>query len=350
MLEVYRCNGDARLLTAAQNYWQSLQDTQISITGSGSQFEVWQFSPDVRYQDGAGQNAMENCVTNYWIRLSRQLYWETGEEKYAQAFNRAVFNSLFAEQKPDGGDACYYQALSGTKRFGVDCPYPFHWAHCCHSSSTRTLSELPGFTFAQNGDVLDSVIFCDLEANVTRCGHAVKITETSAYPAAGGAVYTFACDAPVEFTFRILIPEFCRTASVCVNGQAVCAVPGSFAAIRRVFRSGDSIRVDFDLPAQLIFGRGESEGCVAVQYGPLVLAVDERFGVAPEDVELLIDGQGSVTLTPAALPQQDPVCVLFETDALVKGVPGRVKLVDFVHAGGYHQTRFRIWQRCRRRA
>lgn len=343
ILEVYRCTGDEKLLACVKNYWDTVRDSQISITGSGSQFELWQFDPDIPYQDGAGKNAMENCVTNYWIRLSRQLYWETGEAKYAQAFNRSVFNSLFAEQRPDGGDACYYQALSGTKRFGVDCPFPFHWAHCCHSSSTRTLSELPSFMFAQNDSQIDSVLFGSMTAQFQVGDVPVTIEESTEYPAKGRVEYTFTCGKPVEFTFRALVPDCCRAAFFTVGGETVGANPGQFVQVTRMFQTGDKAVLTFDMPVSLIYGRGESENRVAVKYGPLILAVDSRFGADPDNAVLSIPMGSMPVLTPKAFPDENPVVVLFETDAFANGAPVKLPLVDFIHAGSYDETTFRVW-------
>ncbi|MEJ1973050.1 MAG: beta-L-arabinofuranosidase domain-containing protein [Lacunisphaera sp.] len=61
LLELYRVTGDARYLTAVKNVHASIRDTEITIIGSGSDWERW-YGGKTR-QTETWSKGMETCVT-----------------------------------------------------------------------------------------------------------------------------------------------------------------------------------------------------------------------------------------------------------------------------------------------
>ena len=97
---------------------------------------------------------------------------------------------------------------------------------------------------------------------------------------------------PTQSAFTYRVPEWCKGATVKVNGESMaCGEPGRFATIRRMFCDEDVIELDFPLEtvfevlpprhyvimdfvnkwAGKIEGRGGSQGTV-VRRGPLLFA------------------------------------------------------------------------------
>ena len=89
-----------------------------------------------------------------------------------------------------------------------------------------------------------------------------------------------------------------------INNQTLEAVaePGSYLAIRRVWRDGDTISVG--LPMELRQeGLPGNEPVAAILYGPLVLAAD--LGPGPTDVPNKVIHSGDTS--PAKIPSPDPL-------------------------------------------
>jgi len=87
-----------------------------------------------------------------------------------------------------------------------------------------------------------------------------------------------------------------------VNGRALEAVadPGSYVAIRRVWKDGDTIGVSLpmELRTELLAG---DDTVAAVMYGPLLLAAD--LGAGPVDGPSKVIHDGSTV--PKGLPKPD---------------------------------------------
>ena len=81
LLELYRLTGNESYKAAVEKTWQSIMDTEINITGSGSAMESWFGGKQVQYMPI--KHYQETCVTATWIKLSRQLLMLTGNSKYA---------------------------------------------------------------------------------------------------------------------------------------------------------------------------------------------------------------------------------------------------------------------------
>src|SRR5690554_4253876 len=102
LLELYRLTGNESYREAAEQTWQSIQDTEINIAGSGSAMEAWfsgkelQTAPIAHYQ--------ETCVTVTWLKFNQQMLRLTGEAKYADEIERTFYNALLGSMRPDGAD------------------------------------------------------------------------------------------------------------------------------------------------------------------------------------------------------------------------------------------------------
>lgn len=344
LVELYRCIGDETYLKAAQNYWESVDETQITITGSGSLGEHWQKDPYVKFQEGVGYSAMENCVTNYWIRLSRQLLRVTGEPKYADAIEQSVFNQLLAAQKPDGTDLCYYQALRGKKMFGKGCPYTYFWAHCCHSSATRTLAELPSFVFMQGEDEIAIVLYGSMRGRFSIDGTNIAIEEITNYPKDGKIQLKMGMNRPKEFILKLRIPQWSKeTSAVMINGKdADCKVePGTYLEIKREWKNGDTVDFTLDMNPRVVEGGVGKR--IAILYGPMVLAVDERYGGVIDSVVINLSENMVPKLEREKFEATGKPVIMFNIDGTVDGKSRKVTLVDFISAGSHEDTNFAVW-------
>lgn len=107
-------------------------------------------------------------------------------------------------------------------------------------------------------------------------GAAVTIRETTDYPF--GETITLSVQAPGEtaFPLALRIPGWCDAPALSVNGVAEAApAAGSFAVIRRSWKSGDEVKLTLPMKVRVQQGLNRS---VSISRGPLVfsLGVAER--------------------------------------------------------------------------
>src|SRR5262249_9032652 len=78
---------------------------------------------------------------------------------------------------------------------------------------------------------------------------------------------------PSEFGVHLRIPSWTNAASVSVNGkqQATQLKPGTFAVLRRQWKSSDRIELHLPMTTRLEAIDSQHADIVALMYGPLVL-------------------------------------------------------------------------------
>jgi DUF1680 family protein len=107
----------------------------------------------------------------------------------------------------------------------------------------------------------------------TQDGAQVVLTQKSLYPFDAVVQFDLNTSQPREFTVNLRIPAWAEGASISINGrrEKMTANPGSFAAIRRQWSSGDRIELDFPLTTRIEPLDPQHPETVALLFGPLVL-------------------------------------------------------------------------------
>jgi DUF1680 family protein len=123
-----------------------------------------------------------------------------------------------------------------------------------------------------------------------------------------------------NFAIRLRIPAWAVGASVTVNGHRwdTAAVPGTFATIRRTWKSGDRVEVDLPLTMRLEAIDAQPSHDVALLTGPLVLFAITETQPALKRADLLAakktgskewrvaTGTGSMNLLPFTAIEDEP--------------------------------------------
>lgn len=189
----------------------------------------------------------------------------------------------------------------------------------------------------------------------TPSGNSLEIVTDTDYPVSGKITVTVSPEKPEKFTLGIRVPEWSKSTSLSVNGESVAA-PVGFAFIEREWQSGDKINIELDMTPSVIYPTpyGEAtlmtdvdwrcnlsrpfkakehptaKSCIAIRRGPVMLALDKRVGVSPDEaLELVIDGE-RIELTEAKRSPEFAHLLAFDTK-LKDG--SALTLVDYSSAG-----------------
>jgi len=104
----------------------------------------------------------------------------------------------------------------------------------------------------------------------------LKLRQETRYPDEGKTLFTFLCNDPVELTLQVRRPFWATDAfEVRVNGdkQPISNAPGSFVALKRVWRPNDHVEVSMPFPLRLEAFRDNPDR-FAILHGPLVLGAE----------------------------------------------------------------------------
>ncbi len=297
LLELFRLTGKSEYKLAVERTWQNILDNEINIAGSGASMECWfngknlQVFPIKHYQ--------ETCVTATWIKLSQQLLRLTGESKYADAVEQAFFNALLAAMHPDGSDWDKYTPLSGQRMPGTgQCNMGLN---CCVASGPRGLFTLPATMVMSRKEGLQVNFFAEGSYLAETPGkQQVQIVQNTTYPADGKILLRMKLPEAEEMTLWIRIPAWSAQTLLRVNGIPVEQVtPGGLTAIRRKWKTGDSIDLFLDMRGRVIKMHRLPES-FAILRGPIVLSRDARLPGLPVDANIIpvTDQQGFIELLP----------------------------------------------------
>ena len=218
----------------------------------------------------------------------------TGEAKFADVIERALYNGINSGMSLDGTLYCYRNPLAFDPSHGDKIRNDWYDTTCCPPNLERTLASLPGYFYSTSGDGIYLHLFDNSELDWhLESGGGLKVRQRTNYPWDGSVEIVLTPAEPTEFTFFLRIPGWTDSAQVGVNGKAVTgATSGQYLPIRRRWSAGDVIRVQFNMTPQLLEANAqiaENNGRVAVQRGPLVYCleqIDQPEGVALKDVAL----------------------------------------------------------------
>jgi len=286
----YELTGDDHYRRIVENFWNIVADTRTYATGSSSVGEYWGKANALHATLDA--TTQETCVTYNWMKLTRYLWRWTGDPKYADMYERCLYNGIIEAQDPVSGMVVYFTPLKAgvrepdytqegaqagsRKRFGT--MFANFW--CCTGTGAMALAGL-----ADNEDSLYVNLFTPSQVRWDCGGTEVRLTQSTDYPDADSVRMELHLSAPTAFALMIRIPWWAyQGGELQVNDQPVDRQlePGHFARLHRTWRDGDvvDLRLPMSLYSQPI---NDDPNCIAVMYGPHVMA-GLTYGEYPLDI------------------------------------------------------------------
>ncbi|MEO8415010.1 MAG: beta-L-arabinofuranosidase domain-containing protein [Ginsengibacter sp.] len=276
LTKLYRVTGDAKFIKPVLVAWQDIVKNRLYVTGTTSSFE--HFQGDGVLPATVSDDIGEGCVTVTWIQLNQNLLDITGELQYVGQIEKSIYNQLLGAENPESGCVSYYTPLVGTKPFSCSIT-------CCTSSVPRGIALIPYFTFGNVRNVPTLMLYGPAlyKENFTTSDKkdinlAVKIE--SSFPESGHSVITVNTSQPAFFPFALRVPSWCRSFIAEVSGRVYKGAAEQYVVISRTWKPGDTIKVSFEMPVQILHGGKSYPGQIAFQRGPQVLAFDSSLNTS----------------------------------------------------------------------
>jgi DUF1680 family protein len=286
--DYYLETGDQTYLKTLNVLWEDLVSDQMYVTGgvgarsSGEAFgDSYELPNFTAYGESCA--AIGNMMWN-WRMLAA-----TGDAKFADVIERALYNGINSGMSLDGTMYCYRNPLGFDPSGGDQIRNSWYDTTCCPPNLERTFASLPGYFYSTSKDGLYLHLYDNSQLDWhLEDGTGLKVLQKTNYPWDGAADITVTPVRPTEFTFYLRVPGWSEGTQVSVNGKAVSgATAGQYLALRRRWTAGDDINVKFGMTPQVIEANlrvVDDYGRVAVQRGPLVYCLEQLD--QPEGVEL----------------------------------------------------------------
>jgi hypothetical protein len=277
--DYYLETGDSTYLQTLNTLWNDMITTKMYVTGGvGSRSDGEAFGdayelPNFRAY-GESCAAIGNMMWN-WRMLA-----VTGDAKFTDVIERALYNGINSGMSLDGTLYCYRNPLAFDPSTGDKIRNPWYDVTCCPPNLERTLGSLPGYFYSTSADGIYLHLYDNSQLNWRlENGVNLKVSQKTNYPWDGNVEITVTPAEASEFSFYLRIPGWADHAQVAVNAKNVPgATPGEYLAIRRRWSPGDVIELQVEVLPQVIEANprvADDTGRVAIQRGPLIYCLEE---------------------------------------------------------------------------
>lgn len=320
--DLYAETGEEQLMKNLTSIWDDIVNRKMYVTGAcgalydGTSPDGTNYEPDSiqkvhqsygrPYQLPNSTAHNETCANIGNMLFNWRMLEATGEAKYADIVETALYNSVLSGVSLDGKRYFYTNPL----RMSDDLPYTLRWpktreeyisCFCCPPNTLRTICEAQNYAYTVN----DSTLWCNLYGDSelrTSLGkkRPLVVTQRTGYPYDGKVVLTMV-EVPKKekLALKLRVPSWCDNATVAINGvlENVKVVPDSYITLDRTWKSGDEVTFDMEMKTKLLESNPlveETRNHTAVKRGPLVYcleSIDIEDGKAIDDVLIPADAQ-----------------------------------------------------------
>lgn len=267
-------NGRQEYIDTANRLWENMVYKRVHITGGvGAYANEEKFGPDYVLPNDA---YLETCAAVGASFFHRNMHLAFGEARYIDQLEVALYNGALSGVSLEGNTYFYMNPLEAGKD---RARWTWHDCPCCPPMFLKLMGGLPGYIYATDADSLYVNLFVSSEARTNVKGSQLVIKQSSGYPWDGNVRITVTPTGPAEFSLMLRMPEWCRAATVKVNGATISNAPRirGYAQIARNWKQGDIVELNMPMPVQPVKAHPLVEadaGKVALMRGPLVYCVE----------------------------------------------------------------------------
>jgi DUF1680 family protein len=302
--DLYAETGEKKLLDNLEAIWDDVTYRKMYITGAcgalydGVSPDGTSYDPTVvqKIHQAYGRpfqlpNATahtETCANIGNVLWNWRMLQITGDAKYADIVELALYNSVLSGINLEGDKFCYNNPLN------VSDALPFHqrWgneresyialSNCCAPNVTRTIAEVGNYAYNLSKEGLYVNLYGSNKLKtITLNGEVLEIEQQTNYPWDGKIVLKILNVPKEKQAFFLRIPGWSQNATVAVNGKKISdkIQTGSYLKIAQKWKKGDSIELDIPMKIELMEANPlveEVKNQVAVKRGPLVYCLESN--------------------------------------------------------------------------
>lgn len=266
----YELTGSERERNIAEFFWQTVIDHHTYVTGGNSDRELF-FEPD-QISKHLTTATTESCNTYNMLKLTRHLFTWTDDVKYADYYERALYNHILASQEEETGMVAYFLSYKpGTFKTYSTKDSSF-W--CCVGTGFENHAKYNEGIYYHNDNGIIVNLFIPSELTWKEKG--IKLVQQTKFPEEATTHLTVQEVKDGNVALSVRYPSWATSgATVKINGKNVKVnqKPGSYIVLNRSWKAGDKIDITYPMSLHTI-ATNDDPTVAAVLYGPIVLAGD----------------------------------------------------------------------------
>ena len=273
-MQAYLVLGSEKHLRAAQNGFDFLRTTQSFATGG--------WGPDEQFRaPGSGEmgesltkthSSFETpCGAYAHFKITRYLLRVTKDSRYGDSMEKVLYNTILgAKPMKKDGHGFYYSDYNND---GFKTYHPNQWT-CCTGTFAQITADYGISAYFGDSKGIYVNLYVPSRLTWSRGREVISFTQQTNYPHQPSTQIDIWAAMPSKFPVYLRIPAWAgpRT-TVAVNGKVALAspAPGQFARLDGVWKTGDRIEIEFDMPTVLEAVDPQHPDLVALVHGPLAL-------------------------------------------------------------------------------
>ena len=288
--DVAALTNDTAYFEAIQRVWENMSSKKLYITGGiGSRPQGEGFGPNYELSNHTGY--CETCASISNVYWNHRMFLATGESKYYDIVERALFNGVMSGVSLSGDRFFYDNPLQS---LGEHDRAEWFGCACCPGNVTRFVASVPNYVYATQANDIYVNLYAQGHATVETALGKVSLEQTTDYPWDGKVSIKVTPETEGEFAVRLRIPSWVKDApanndlytyinkvgnyTLKVNGSSVKAAQGDgYATIARAWKAGDVIELDLPMEVRQIKANDLVEvnrGKLAIERGPIVYCIE----------------------------------------------------------------------------
>lgn len=279
---LYEVTGNERYRKVVEAFWAEAVTERGMFASTGNNAgEFW--IPKQQFSRFLGSRTQEHCTVYNMIRVAQFLLRWTGEARYADYIERALYNGILAQQNPQTGMVAYFLPTEpgAHKVWGSET----HDFWCCDGTMVQAQAMHEDLIYYTSSDGVSISQFIPSSASLETSSGGVRISQivnwnkaTNDFEAHDDVthmrlVVNVESDSEIPWTLRIRQPEWAlNKGELMIDGKPVDAKlsESGFIEITREWKSAQ-ITVSFPKRIRKEALPGDS-GRFALLDGPIVLA------------------------------------------------------------------------------
>lgn len=257
--------------------WNDLVTRRMTVTGAPAIRPTGDTIADP-YDVAPGPSIAETQAAAANARWNLRLLALTGDARYGDVLETALYNSIAAGLSQSGGFSCGHGTLSPSEKIKS----PYYETENCPPDVLSVLTSVGSYMYAASQDGIYVNLYNDSELDWhLQDGTAVRLSQTTNYPWDGAIRIAVYPGKTANFALHLRWPAWAASFEASVNGEKIASGdfrPGTFAAIARSWRPGDVLTLSLPIaPALLRANQHAAElwGKTAVVRGPLVYSLQQ---------------------------------------------------------------------------
>lgn len=284
MADVARETGDETLVAACRRIFDSTVNRRMYITGGvGSSHVGEAFTYD--YDLPNDTVYAETCASIALCFFARAMMQLEPDGRYADALERALYNTCLAGMSLDGHNFFYVNPLEvdpeaskkdARKHHVLPVRPKWFGCACCPPNLARLTTSLAKYMYTLGEDEIYVNLYMQNQAQLKLGDARVSMECLTDYPASGEIALHPGAG---EYTLCLRIPGWAKEYALTLNGAALDLKPErGYVRISRAFSDGDEIKLSLPMHARRVYANTRVRadlGKVAVMRGPMVYCLEQ---------------------------------------------------------------------------